>query len=73
MARKRNEPKWVTWAKDPNVQCAYSNGGLEVRVPGGKDGFRRSGWRRLIAYSEEATILRLLHELGWPTPQRANS
>jgi hypothetical protein len=69
MARRKQPPIWETWREDRRVSFARSDGGLRVRAPSDDGLWNESGWCLLIGRSEDVTIRRLLHELGYlPRP-----
>jgi hypothetical protein len=59
---KKHERKWDTWPTDTSVQYASSDGGIELRVADG-EGYRHSGWCKLLGDDLDATIRQLLREM----------
>jgi hypothetical protein len=55
---------WERWSQDERVHFARSDSGIRVRVPGHDGWPRESDWSPL-ADNVDATVRRLLNEMGY--------
>jgi hypothetical protein len=65
MSKREQALEWEAWMSDQRVRFSRSGSGIRIKVPGHDGWPRESSWRLLIGDDVDATVRRLLLEIGW--------